>query len=120
VESESVEPTFVVSESRANIGPGKGLIVGCIGVLEASMDEGALVICEEGCGGWVVVDKEVGTHGDDYGEESFLLHLVRIDMRAKDIRGTNKNENPSPPIVVSYSFHEPDSVREDATKCTSQ
>jgi hypothetical protein len=80
VESEAVEPAFVVRESRADIDPGEGLIVGGIGAFEASMDERAFVICEEGCGSGVVVDKEVGSRGDDYGEESFLLLLVRSDM----------------------------------------
>jgi hypothetical protein len=80
VESESVEPAFVVGESRANIDPGKGLVVVGIGILEASVDKGAFVICEKGCGGGVVVDKEVSSEGDDYGEESFLLLLVRSDM----------------------------------------
>jgi hypothetical protein len=80
VESESVEPAFVVGESRADIGPRKGLVVVGIGVFEASMDEGALVVCEKWCCSGVVVDKEIGSGGDDYGEESFLLFLVRSDV----------------------------------------
>jgi hypothetical protein len=80
VESESVEPAFVVSESRGDIGPGKGLFIVGIRVLETSVDEGAFVICEKGRSSGVVMDKEIGSHGDDYGDESFLLLLVRSDM----------------------------------------
>ena len=80
VEFESVEPAFVVGKSRADIDPGKGLVVVGVGNLEASVDEGAFVICEKGYSGRVVVDKEVSFDGDDHGEESFLLLLVRSDM----------------------------------------
>lgn len=92
VEAQPVKPALVVGESGAHVGPGKGLVVGCVrGVLEARIDVGALWLREEGCGGWVVVDEEVGEEGDDDCEESFLWFCQYVALGKlgpeEDIRG---------------------------------
>jgi hypothetical protein len=60
VEAEAVQPAFIVAESGADVRPGECLAVGCIAIaFEARVDVGSFGLTKEGCGGGVVVDKEV-------------------------------------------------------------
>ena len=68
MEAEAVQPAFIVAESGADVRPGECLVVGCVAVaFEARMNVGSFGLAEEGCGGGVVVDKEVREEGDDDG-----------------------------------------------------
>ena len=72
MEAQAVKPTFVVCKSGADVVPGEAFEVVCVCVFKPGLDEGAFGFCEERCGGWVIVDEEVGCYCEDYGEESFL------------------------------------------------
>ncbi len=72
VEAEAVEPAFVVFEGGDYVAPFEGFGVVCVGAFEACLDEGSFGLGEEGRCGGVVVDEEVGDHGDNDGQDSFL------------------------------------------------
>ena len=60
MEAEAVEPAFVVFEGCDDVAPFEWL--GVVGVcsLETCLDECSFWLCEEGCGGGVVMDEIVG------------------------------------------------------------
>ena len=73
VETQTVEPAFVVSEGGSDIGPVEWFSVGCVGgELETGVNEGSFGFCEEWGGGGIVVDEEIGEEGDNNGKKSFL------------------------------------------------
>jgi hypothetical protein len=73
VESQAIEPAFVILERGVHFGPFELLVVGGIRLrLETSMDEGALIVIKKWRCIRVVMDKEVGKNGNDYCEKTFL------------------------------------------------
>jgi hypothetical protein len=73
VEPQTVQVDFGILESFGYVGPGECFVARCVAVgLEPRLDYAAFLGVEEGCGGGVVVDEEIGDAGDEDCEDSFL------------------------------------------------
>ena len=85
MEPEPVQPALRIDERLAHVPPGKGLIARRIAVgRELRVDRSALLVSQELGSFGVVVDEEVGSGGDDYGQEAFLRAGQWIEQAPKE------------------------------------
>lgn len=73
MEGKSVQPAFGILDCSHDIAPGEALIMRAVTICrQACMYNGSLCLAQKARRVWVVVDEEVCTGGNDYGNKTFL------------------------------------------------